>query len=73
MVYWVIIVLMWINSSLNLVFGLDKIFYCSPIRKSWIPPLRGHCQNISSGLVFSHAIDFVLNVAMLLLPIWMLW
>ena len=66
MVYWVIIALMWINTLFYLVFGLDEIFYCSPIQKSWNPSLRGHCQNISSGLVFSPAIDFVLNVAMLL-------
>ena len=73
MVYWVIIALMWINTLFYLIFGLVLIFYCSPIQKSWHPSLRGHCQNISSGLVFSPAIDFVLNIAMLLLPIWVLW
>ena len=71
--YWTMIALMWINTLFYLVFGIVQIFYCSPIPKSWKPSIPGHCQNISSGLVFSPVIDFVLNVAMLLLPIWIVW
>ena len=65
--------LMVVNTLFYLIFGVVQIFQCSPIPKAWNPTLDGWCQNINSGLVFSPAVDFALNLAMLLLPIWMLW
>ena len=72
-VYWIIIALMLINTLFYFIWGIDQIVYCTPVQKSWNPSLPGSCQNISSGLVFSPVVDFVLNLAMLLVPIWILW
>ena len=53
---------------------LFDIFQCSPVRKIWLPTTPGHCIRASSNwFVAFAAVNTVIDVYIMLLPLPILW
>jgi hypothetical protein len=53
--------------------ALAWAYSCSPIEKSWNGGMDGTCINTSAALLARSVLNVVTDLAILLLPVWLLW
>ena len=60
-------VLLWIGSF------IEDLTVCQPLSYTWNESIPGHCGDILAGYVFSAIINVILDVAVIFLPMPVLW
>lgn len=53
--------------------ALAWAYSCSPIEKSWYGGMDGTCINTSAALLTRSVLNVVTDLAILMLPVWLLW
>jgi len=56
----------------SLFGGLGFLFMCRPMEKYWNPTISGNCLNFKNAFFIGSWMNVVVDVVMLLLPIWLL-
>ncbi|TGO18315.1 hypothetical protein BPAE_0387g00040 [Botrytis paeoniae] len=54
-------------------FVLMAIFSCTPVQKSWLPYLPGHCLTLSTWWFWFAMISVLVDLVILVIPMSMLW
>lgn len=70
--YWIIMSLIVSNTIYYTILFFLPIWACIPRAKIWHPSLPGHCINFTALLMSSAAWNLFSDIAMLLVPIWMI-
>ncbi|KAG4441172.1 hypothetical protein IFR05_003343 [Cadophora sp. M221] len=68
----VVYVVMFVAIGYNLSGILAPFYLCTPMRRYWNFSVKGKCLSINAYFIASSAINAATDVAMLLLPIWLL-
>ncbi|KAH8652703.1 hypothetical protein BGZ60DRAFT_420066 [Tricladium varicosporioides] len=68
----VIYSVMFVSVGYNVAGLLSPLYICTPIRSYWDFSVVGKCWNINAFFVALSAINVATDIAMLLLPIWLL-
>lgn len=63
---------MFVTTGYNVAGLLSPLYICTPIRSYWDFSVVGKCWNINAYFVSLSAINVATDIAMLLLPIWLL-
>ncbi|KAI9686107.1 MAG: hypothetical protein M1820_010696 [Bogoriella megaspora] len=67
----------WTIAAIIIITAIGNVFgialQCFPVEKAWNPTLPGHCNNIQAHLIYGSLPNIVTDVAMLLLPIPLVW
>ena len=71
--YWLTIGLIVVNTIFYTVFFFVPIFLCSPRVKIWDDKVPGRCLNIDALYLASATFNMVSDVAMLSVPLWLIW
>ncbi|KAL6720661.1 hypothetical protein ACLMJK_002586 [Lecanora helva] len=71
--YWIVQGLIIANAIFYTCFLFIPIWVCTPRAKIWHPTLPGHCLNLTVLLMSSAAWNIVSDLAMLSVPLWMIW
>lgn len=49
------------------------MWFCRPIHKLWDFAVQGHCVNMNAAFKTLSALNVATDVALLILPIWLMW
>lgn len=71
--YWLTQFLIGVNAIFYLLFLFIPIFLCSPRRKIWSPDEPGHCLNAKDLYLAAGVFNFLSDIAMLSVPIFLIW
>lgn len=66
-------IVMFICVCYNLLNGFSFVYSCRPIHKLWDFAVPGSCVNMGKAYMTFSAFNVVTDIALLLLPIWLMW
>ena len=69
---WVYLV-MGLNMLWWISMFIEDLTVCQPLSYTWNKSLSGHCGNILAGYISSAIINVILDVAVIILPMPILW
>jgi hypothetical protein len=64
---------MFITVGYSLAGASAVLYFCNPIRKFWDFHMPGTCVRLDQAYLAGAALNAATDVAILLLPIWLLW
>lgn len=71
--YWLTVFLIFANTTFYFCFLVVPAALCRPRRKIWMPDEPGSCLDVMSLYVASGTFNFLSDIAMLSVPIYMIW
>lgn len=71
--YWVMQVLMWVNTAFYAIAVFLAIFACRPRRKIWSPEVEGKCLDSKSLYITSATFNSASDLVMLSVPLHIIW
>lgn len=71
--FWAIHTLVFICSAYYTSAVFTFTFQCTPREKTWNPLLPGNCIDVSAAIVVQGVINLVLDVGILIVPLWAIW
>ena len=71
--YYLTVALMLINSGFYLAYIIIAVAVCKPRQKIWTPQLPGKCLDIHKLYLGSAFFNFLSDIAMLSVPIFLIW
>lgn len=71
--FWSIHILIFLCAAYYFSAVFTFTFQCLPREKTWNPLLEGHCINVSAAIVSQGAANLLLDLGILITPIWAVW
>lgn len=71
--FWAIHILVFVCGAYYTAAIFSFTFQCIPREKTWNPLLPGNCINVSAAIVVQGVINLVLDVGILIIPLWAIW
>lgn len=71
--YWIMQVLMWVNTAFYSIAVFLAIFACRPRRKIWSPEIEGKCLESKALYITSAIFNSTSDLIMLSVPLHIIW